>query len=416
MASSLGALPLLTANEEASLARRIEAGVAATAVLAGHQLRVDANRAELERIAFEGEQARERFLLSNLRLVAFVTSGISGRDPGLPRQEVLQEGVAAMAEVLRRFDWRRGRFSTLAVPTIRRRVTEYRASRGGSLGVPAHRAIQIRRARAIAARLESETGQPANAHAVAEELGFSETHTAALLRHQAPASIDAMAPHAQEQTLAVLSAHPPAAEPIMDLRRLPAEQREALTLRYGLADGRPRSYLEVAEETGQSASSARRTCERGLATLRAQAAKRDDDQATANWARVQATTETLKQVDRLSKAGLSLTEVAIALKTEPAQLHDICQAGHRQDLLARFGRLEQSYGFEPSPYTAPYVTATEESIRRRERFQSAAAAPDDAFAPRDGLRLSETITPAGRTDPRRGTSHPRPDPGKGIGR
>ena len=51
MASSLGALPLLTANEEASLARRIEAGVAATAVLAGHQLRVDANRAELERIA-----------------------------------------------------------------------------------------------------------------------------------------------------------------------------------------------------------------------------------------------------------------------------------------------------------------------------------------------------------------------------
>lgn len=417
MAGAPGALPLLTAEEEVSLARAIEAGVVATAVLAGHRLQMDASRAELERVAVEGDQARERFLLSNLRLVAFVTSGISGRDPGLSQEEVFQEGVAAMAEVLRRFDWRRGRFSTLAVPTIRRRVTEYRASRGGSLGVPAHRAIEIRRARAIAARLESETGQPAQANAVAEELGLSESHTASLLRHQAPVSINAMTHQAQEQALAVLTTQPKAEDPFTDLAGLPDEQREALTLRYGLADGRPRSYHEIAEETGQSASSARRTCERGLATLRAQAAKPDDDNPPTNWARVQATTETLMQIDRLSKAGLSLAEVAIALKTEPARLHDICQSGHRQDLLARFGRLEQTYGFEPGPYTAPYVTVTGESVRRRERFQAAEAAVNEVSTPPDsGPRLYETIAPPAGVGPRRDLPRPKPDLRRGIRR
>lgn len=417
MAGLPGALPLLTAEEEASLARTIEAGVAAAAVLAEHLLRVDATRAELERIAAEGEQARERFLLSNLRLVAFVTNGTAGRDPVLSRQEVFQEGVAAMAGVLRSYDWRRGRFSTIAVPTIRRRVIEYVASRGGTLGVPAHRAVLIRRARAITARLESETRQPAQLQAVADELGLSEAHTASLLRHQAPLSIDGMAPETQEQTLAVEPAHNPADDPITDLSRLPDTQREALTLRYGLADGRPRSYHEIAAEIGQSASTARRTCEQGLAALRAQAAKPTaDDTLTSSWARIQATTETLRQIDRLSKAGLSIAEVAIALDTEPATLNDICQAGHRQDLLARFGRLEQTYGFEPGPYTAPYVKVTEESARRRERFLGATTTPDQTRT-RSGLGPPvryEMVASPPEVDPRRHPARPRPDAGRGV--
>jgi RNA polymerase sigma factor (sigma-70 family) len=415
MANLPGALPLLSADDEASLARTIEAGVAAAAVLAGQPLSVDANPAELGRIAAEGDQARERFLRSNLRLVAFITSGIRGRDPALSRDEVFQEGVVAMAEVLRSYDWRRGRFSTIAMPTIRRRVTEYVASRGGSLGVPAHRAIQIRRARAVAARLEAESRQPPTVHAVADELGLSEALTASLLRHQAPISIDAMVPQTQEQTLAVLPAENHADDPIMDLRQLPAEQSEALILRYGLADGRPRSYREIAEETGQSVSTARRTCERGLTTLRAQAAKPDDDHTATGWADVRATTEALRQVDRLSRAGLSLVEVAIALKIEPAQLHDLCQAGHRQDMLARFGRLEQAYGFEPGPYTAPYVTATEGSVRRRERFQASAAALDDpAIRFRSGSPPHETIDPRSAVDLRREPPRSGPRADRGV--
>lgn len=322
-----------------------------------------------------------------------------------------------MAGVLRSYDWRRGRFSTIAVPTIRRRAIEYVASRGGTLGVPAHRAVQIRRARAIAARLESETRQPARLHDVADELGLSKAHTAQLLGHQTPLSIDGMAPETQEQTLAVEPAHSPADDPITDLTRLPDAQREALTRRYGLTDGRPRSYHEIAAEAGQSASTARRTCEQGLATLRAQAAKpTEDDILTTQWTRVQATTETLRQIDRLSKAVLSLVEVGIALKTEPATLHDICQAGHRQDLLGRFGRLEQTYGFEPGPYTAPYVKVTEESARRRERFLGATATPDQTPTRSElgpPVRYEMVASPP-EVDPRRHPARPRPDAGIGV--
>ncbi len=394
--------PLLNAGEEAELARLIEAGVAAAAVLSGHELRVNAERHELERIAAQGEQARERFLLSNLRLVAYAIAGLPGRDPSLSRHELFQEGVVGMADALRRYDPQRGRFSTFALPSVRWRVQQYVTARGGAMGVPAHRAVDIRRARSIASRLLAETGQPAKISDVAAELGREEASTEALLRYQGPLSLGSVTPRVQDRILAV-APHPLDETPTPDLRRLPGDQREAITLRFGLADGRPRSYREIADELGVSATSVRRTCDRALATLRGEhaAAMADDPAAEAEaLARSRATSETLKEVDRLSKAGLSLVEVAIALKTKPRELHDLCQAGHRQDLLARFGRLEQTYGFEPSPYTAPYVVETAESARRRDRFRAEAAALESPTT-----TPYETVTPPAK--PRGAAGAPR---------
>ena len=75
------ALPLLTADEEARLARLIEAGVAASAVLAGHRLRVEASRAELERIAAEHlSRAKARAeQLAELIVTLSVKTGSEGR-------------------------------------------------------------------------------------------------------------------------------------------------------------------------------------------------------------------------------------------------------------------------------------------------------------------------------------------------
>lgn len=409
------ALPLLTADEEARLARLIEAGVAASAVLAGHRLRVEASRAELERIAGEGEKARERFLLSNLRLVVFAVGGLSSRVPGGLRDDVFQEGVAALAEALRGYDWRRGRFSTLALRNVRWRVEEYVAGAGGSLGVPAGRAMVIRRARSIAARLESESGRPANAGEVAAELGRDVASTESLLRHQPAMSIEAMPPALQQRILAAAPAGGPGEDLRPDVRRLPRNQRDAITLRFGLADGRPRSWLEVSAETGTSVSTAKRACKLGLATLRNPAPQPAAEAAALAQAR--RTAERLREVDRLSKAGLSLVEVAIALKAEPVEVHDMCLAGRRQDLLARFGRLEQSHGFEPSPYTAPYVVETDESARRRARFLAASQTEEPATAtPPPARPRHETVAPPTTTNLRRHPDGPRQQPsGRGIG-
>lgn len=408
------ALPLLSAEEEAALARVIEAGVAAAAVLAGHALRVEASVEELERIAADGEWARERFLQSNLRLVAFAMAGVlRGRPPGVRRDDVFQEGVVAMSEALRRFDWRRGRFSTLAFRRIRRHVVEYVATLGGSLGVPAHRAVEIRRARAIAARLESEFGRSARAGEVAAELGRDVGRVESLLRHRPAVSIEGMVGDRQERALATHLQEPPDS-PRAELDLLPVSQREALVLRFGLADGRPRSYREIGEETGQSESTARRACERGLAALRDAERDPSDDSASATLTRARATSQTLREVDRLGRAGLSLVEVAIALKSEPAVVHDLCQSGHRQDLLARFGRLEQAHGFEPGPYTAPYVVVTEETAQRRERFLAAEAALGDSPPATGHAASHETVTA-----PRRRPAAPpsqTPNAGRGVSR
>ncbi len=402
-------LALLSAEEEAALARMIEAGVAASAVLAGHPLRTAASREELMRIAAVGESARERFLLSNLRLVAFAMAGITGRDPAVRRDDVFQEGAVAMAEALRGFDWRRGRFSTFALSKVRWRVHEYVAGRGGSLGVPAHRAREIRRARAIEARLESEVGRPVRPVEVAAELGQNEAHVESLLRHRSMLSIDGMFGEMQERALARSHPHEPLDDPRADLGRLSAAQREALVLRFGLADGRPRSYREIAEETGQSTSTARRFCDLGLEALRTQAFEASDAEAAAVLAAARTNRQRLGEVDRLSRAGLSLVEVAIALKTEPVAVHDMCLAGKRLDLLARFGRLEQAHGLDPGPYTAAYVVVTEETARRRKRFLAGEAALGDPPGGKHPLQVHETITPH-RTDPR----HDRPEPQPGA--
>ena len=106
--------------------------------------------------------------------------------------------------------------------------------------------------------------------------------------------------------------------------------------------------------------------------------------------------------------------MAIALKIEPVEVHDMCLAGCRQDLLARFGRLEQSYGFKPGPYTAPYVVETVETARRRERFL--AGEGERLATPAPPAPSHETVTAPEQTNPRRhapggpGQKHP----GRGI--
>lgn len=297
----------------------------------------------------------------------------------------------AMAEALRRFDWRRGRFSTLAYRRIRRHVVEYVATLGGSLGVPADRAVEIRRARAIAARLESEFGRSARVGEVAAELGREVDHVESLLRHRPVVSIDGMVGDRQERALATGPQEPPD-DSRAELNMLPAPQKTAIMLRFGLADGRPRSYREIGEETGQSESTARRACVQGLAALRNAGPDLSDASASATLTRARASSQTLREVDRLSRAGLSLVEVAIALKSEPAVVHDLCQSGHRQDLLARFGRLEQAHGFEPGPFTAPYVVVTEETAQRRERFLAAEAALGDSPPDTGHSAPHETVT------------------------
>ena len=256
-------LPRLSQQDEVRLVRRIEAGLAARAALDGEQVGVGASRAELERVEADGRQARDQFLLANLPLVWSVT-GLEARRCRLPEEDLFQEGVLAMSRALQTFDPERGRFSTHALPRIKAQVVAVAASLDGALGIPASRAVEARRAKAIQTRLEAETGGPVTADQVAPLLGRNVRATTELLAHQPPVLGDDML-YKHQAAVAEESA-----DQVADSRMLSGAHRRVLSLRFGLDDGQPSAYQQVAAELGTSASSVRRTAETALATLRAQ--------------------------------------------------------------------------------------------------------------------------------------------------
>ncbi len=262
--------PLLTAEDEARLARQIEAGVLASDALATGEFPCEASVQELTDIEAEGRRAWQLFLLSNLRLVLALMRpalGRSGADP----DELFQEGVLALTRALQRFDHTRGRFSTYAAPVVRRHLMEVTSARAGALNIPARRAVQLRHAQAVADGLVQERGRVVGLGEVAEALGSSVEWTRRLLGHRTSVSLEAI-------TAADWLAAPETAEPedgldaarvAEDLALLPGYERDALRLRFGFADGECHSFREIALRLGVSTSSARRSVERAVSTLRA---------------------------------------------------------------------------------------------------------------------------------------------------
>ena len=339
-------LPLLGRAEETRLAYVIEAGLAATAALRGDGISADATRRELEQIEADGRRAWERFLLSNLRLVLSV-SGPVARRSGVPEDVLFQEGVWALAHALRSFDPRVARFTTHAFQRVRGHVAAIAASRDGAVGLSPRNAVVLRRAMAITARIEAASGRPAPVDEVAGQLGRSTVWTARLLAHRQPV----LAGGASDGRSPFRTTEPTEEWGLDDidvpLQRLSGSQRQVLAVRYGFADGRPHSYREVSEILGLSTSDARRTCEAALVLLRQALARDSEKPQTTELS--PAARRVLSEIDRLTGKGLSLLEVAIAMKTEPKVVYDACRVSGRDDLLARLTRMElRMTGPQPS--------------------------------------------------------------------
>jgi RNA polymerase nonessential primary-like sigma factor len=269
-------LPLLTPADEQLLARRIEAGVLATELLATGARPVAATVEELVLLADSGRRAWEDFLLANLRLVWKLVGRESGR-AGVPVDDLFQEGFVALAGALQRFDPARGRFSTFATVRIRQRLAEVTAGRLGALALPDSRAMRVRQARGVEGALVQEHGRSVDAAELAAALGRPVEWTRQLLGHRAPVALDP----ADEGAVPVFAAEPDPDRAIYAhqvrrvLRRLDPEQAEVLALRYGLATGEPVEVTAIATRLGLSTSTVRRLESRGLAALRTLARSAD---------------------------------------------------------------------------------------------------------------------------------------------
>src|SRR5215472_705825 len=134
----IGKVPLLSAEEEVELAKRIEAGLFAEEKLAGGGRGFPADvRSDLEWIAQDGRRAKNHLLEANLRLVVSLAKRYTGR--GMLFLDLIQEGNLGLIRAVEKFDYTKGyKFSTYATWWIRQAITRAMADQARTIRIPVH--------------------------------------------------------------------------------------------------------------------------------------------------------------------------------------------------------------------------------------------------------------------------------------
>jgi RNA polymerase primary sigma factor len=263
--NEIGLVPLLTADEERELSQTIERGRDA-------RVRLDAGERgrELRKAAAAAAAAKDRFIRANLRLVV----SIARRYPLPPSMELLdliQEGNLGLEHAVDKFDWRKGfKFSTYATFWIRQAIGRALDQKASLVRLPGDRSASLR------AALRQASGD-------GEEL---DDENARLYRLTTPTSLDRpVGDDDGSELVDLLAADVPTPETVMIDREeeqalhdllgvLDTRARYAVEQRFGLTDGRKRSYREVGEELGVTAEAARRLVKRAVDAVREEALAR----------------------------------------------------------------------------------------------------------------------------------------------
>ncbi|MBE9524680.1 MAG: sigma-70 family RNA polymerase sigma factor [Chloroflexi bacterium] len=153
----VGRVPLLSAAEEVSLAKRIELGRSAREELAIGNAE-DKRRHDLQQDIRDGWAAREHLITANSRLVISVAKKYMGR--GVPFLDLIQEGNIGLIRAAKKFDYHRGyKFSTYATWWIRQAVTRAIADQGRTIRLPVHMGDQINKLLRLRHQLTQELGR-----------------------------------------------------------------------------------------------------------------------------------------------------------------------------------------------------------------------------------------------------------------
>ena len=228
---SIGRVPLLTAEEEVCLAKRIERGDVA---------------------------AKQHMVEANLRLVVSIAKGYMGR--GMNFLDLIQEGSLGLIRAVEKFDYRRGyKFSTYATWWIRQAVTRAIADKGRTIRIPVHMVERLNKVIHAERALMQQMGREPTAAEIAAELQWSTREVREVLRMaQQPVSLEKPVGDENDSALADFvedsSAQSPFEVASETLRRqgvkrvlaaLPTREREVIEMRYGITGGRVRTLDEV---------------------------------------------------------------------------------------------------------------------------------------------------------------------------
>jgi RNA polymerase primary sigma factor len=277
-----GRVPLLTAEEEVSLAKRMEAGQFAQEQLEemGHDLSRD-DRAELESIVRDGEDAQEYLVRANARLVISVAKKYIGR--GVHFLDLIQEGNIGLIRAARKFEYQRGhKFSTYATWWIRQAVSRAVADQGRTIRVPVHMGDQINRLRRVSMQLTQELGREPTNEELAEAMEITPDKVSNLIEiSRRPISLetpieedadsefgDFIEDKSSPEPTQIVTQHLLRDHLAQVLGRLPDREAHILQLRYGLLDGETHTLEEVGQEIGVTRERVRQLEAQALNRLR----------------------------------------------------------------------------------------------------------------------------------------------------
>jgi RNA polymerase primary sigma factor len=244
--------PLLTAEEEVELAKRIERGDLA---------------------------AKERMINSNLRLVISVARKYQGQ--GLPLGDLIQEGMLGLIRAVEKFDWRKGfKFSTYGTLWIRQAIGRGLANSSRTVRLPVHIGARARKIAEIERKLAAELGREPSVEEIASRVEIPVEEVEDIRNaDRAPTSLDQGVGETGETSLGDLI---PRDEPGPDeevassledavvrqaVGGLPETERNVLTLRFGLGPEEPVALRETGRRLGLSSERVRQIEEKALKRL-----------------------------------------------------------------------------------------------------------------------------------------------------
>jgi RNA polymerase primary sigma factor len=278
----IGRVDLLTAEEEVSLAKRMEKAAVAAEALNKKGNGIDPQRrVELERQVEDGWAAREHLISANSRLVISVAKKYIGR--GVPFLDLIQEGNIGLIRAARKFDYHRGhKFSTYATWWIRQAVTRAIADQGRTIRVPVHMGDQINKLIRTSHKLTQELGREPTVKELADTLEVTLRKAEQMIRvARRPLSLEMPTDDEADSVLGDFIEDVESPEPVETvtsgllrdqltgiLASLPPREVRILQMRYGLVDGETYTLEEVGKKLGVTRERVRQIEAQALSRLR----------------------------------------------------------------------------------------------------------------------------------------------------
>jgi RNA polymerase sigma factor (sigma-70 family) len=285
--AELGSYPLLTASDEADLAQRIAEGRTAQVRLAQTEHTTNGarlsrrERAELAAAVRAADDARRRFIQSNLRLVVSIAKRY--QTPGMSLLDLIQEGNLGLMRAVEKFDHRKGfKFSTYATWWIRQAIGRGIADKGRTIRLPSHLMDTLATLSRSSAALLKALGREPTPAELAEETGIPLDRVEAAL-HAAPdlVSLSVAVGEDGDNELGDLVADTALETPFdlaaaaierNDLRalldHLDDRERQVIEMRFGLGDDQPLTLDEVGRQFNLTRERIRQIEAKALTKLR----------------------------------------------------------------------------------------------------------------------------------------------------